>query len=206
MPQPLSKVAPRAMLVMGGSSLRPLQHNPPLGVMAMEAIISWSNVEAFLLDLYLQILGGPQSLAAISYLSLDTKGPKTAALKAAAQAALDEASYKLLDALLKRVNQAGKSRDKLAHWKWGYSPELPDAFMLAGPRSNLKDFRSGQGGDYDRSKVIVFKQRDFEDIINENDLLCRMSSKLLFILVKHPVNLDGRLSRELSLELRMPKP
>jgi hypothetical protein len=116
MPQPLSRVAPTATLLIANAGMRPLTtHNPKLGLMAMEAIISWSNVETFLLDLYVQLLGGVQEMAVIAYLALEQQSAKTAVIQAIAKEKLSEENQKLLNAILAVSKTAQKGRDKLAH-------------------------------------------------------------------------------------------
>ena len=88
MPQPLSRVSPNAGVVIGNAGDRPLERHPALASVALEAIASWSNVEGFLLRLFIQLLGGNESLAASVYMALDGQSAKTNAIKAAAANAL----------------------------------------------------------------------------------------------------------------------
>ena len=76
MPQPLSKVCENASIIFGNAGDRPLLRHPQLGALAMEAIASYSNVENFMLHLFVVLLGGNNALAMGIYLALDTKGPK----------------------------------------------------------------------------------------------------------------------------------
>jgi hypothetical protein len=73
--------------MLGNAGDRPIERHPVLAAVALEAIASWSNVEAFLLRLFLHLLGGNQSLASSVYLSLEGQAAKTAAIYAAAKAA-----------------------------------------------------------------------------------------------------------------------
>src|SRR5450755_471953 len=58
MPQPLSRVRADAGMYIGNIPDDTLSKRPQLAVLAMRAINSWSNVEAFLLRLFVSILGG----------------------------------------------------------------------------------------------------------------------------------------------------
>ena len=129
MPQPLSRVMPGASVMMCNAGDRPLKHNPELGLLAMEAMISWSNVERFMLNMYLELMGGSQDLAAVSFLAQETQNAKTASINAAAKHVLDEKYFELLQAILKASKPGQLGRDKLAHWTWGYSPNIPDGFL-----------------------------------------------------------------------------
>jgi hypothetical protein len=129
MPQPLSRVMPGASVMMCNAGDRPFKHNPELGLLAMEAMISWSNVERFMLNMYLELMGGSQDLAAVSFLAQRTQSAKKAAINAAAKHILDEKCFELLQAILEASKPGKSGRDKLAHWAWGYSPNIPDGFL-----------------------------------------------------------------------------
>jgi hypothetical protein len=105
---------------------------------------------------------------------------------------LEARYFDLLQAIL-RVAKIGQSgRDKLAHWIWGYSPQIPDAFLLANPRDTVSGITN--------ETVYVYKQRDFDDIIKLNDRLCGYGLQFLFILRKHVANEDDALYHELCAE------
>lgn len=194
MPQPLSRVLPNASITIGNAGDRPLARHPELAVLALEAIASWSNVEAFLLRLFLQLLGGNESLAASVYLALDSQSAKTNAIKGAAANALRDRPQELvlLEAIIAIAKTNEKDRNKLAHWTWGDSPNIPDAVLLVDPHATL--------GDLDRSKIYVYRALDFERIIQANDRLCGFGLTLKFILSGHVANRDGRLVERLVAE------
>ena len=187
MPQPLSRVLPNANVVIGNAGDRPLERHPTLAAVALEAIASWSNVEAFLLRLFIQLLGGNESLAASVYMALDGQSAKTNAIKAAAANALRGRAQELsvLEAILSIAKTNEKERNKLAHWTWGDSPNLPDALLLLDPRANLDGL--------DLSEVYVYREQDFRSIIQANDRLCGFGLQMKFVLSGHVANRDGRL-------------
>jgi len=192
MPQPLSRVMPDASVIMCNAGERPLKHNPELGLLAMEAIISWSNVERFMLKMYLELMGGSQDLAAVSFLAQETQNAKMAAINAVARYVLDEKLFQLLQAILKASKPGQSGRDKLAHWTWGYSPSIPDGFLLANPRNTHTDL--------DKSLIYVYKKQDFFDIIKLNDDLCGFGLSFSFILSGHPANKEDKLYHKLCAE------
>jgi hypothetical protein len=75
MPQPLSRIAPNVTIILGNAGDRPLARHPDLAILAIEAIASWSNVESFMLRLFVDLFGGHGSLAAEVFLSLEGKRP-----------------------------------------------------------------------------------------------------------------------------------
>lgn len=194
MPQPLSSVAPHASVIIGNAGDRPLARHPQLAILAIEALASWSNVESFMLNLFVQLLGGHGALAANIFLSLEIQNAKTAVIQAAANTVLknEPDKIKLLNAIIAIAKTNQKSRDKLAHWTWGDSPNLPDALLLVNPKTTL--------GDIDKDEIYVYREQDFKQIIVANDRLCGYGLRLKFILMNHVANRDGRLFGELCSE------
>jgi hypothetical protein len=46
-------------------------------------------------------------------------------------------NYKIIDALLKVIESHEKIRNKIAHWYWGISDEIPDGLALVDPKQIL---------------------------------------------------------------------
>jgi len=194
MPQPLSRVISNPGVIIGNAGDRPLSRHPDLAVLAIEALASWSNVEAFLLRLFIDLFGGHGSLAADVFLSLEGQSAKNAAIAAAATSALSARpdELRVLRAILAIAKTNEKDRNKLAHWTWGECPTLPDAVLLVDPRSSIDNL--------DLSKVFVYRAADFNTIIQSNDRLCGYGLTFNFILNKHVANSDGKLLEKLFLE------
>ena len=194
MPEQLSKVAPNAGVMIGNAGDRPLSRHPDLAILAMEALASWSNVEAFMLSLFVELFGGHGALAAEVFLSMQTQFAKSAAIDTAAANVLKERpeELRLLRAILAIARTSEKARNKLAHWTWGESPEVPDALLLVDPRCTKDRL--------DRSDIYVYKDRDFQSIIRANDRLCGFGLAFKFILMGHVANDEGRLLNELIAE------
>lgn len=194
MPQPLSRVQPSATIIFGNAGDRPLARHPELAVLAIEAIASWSNVESFMLSLFIQLMGGNDSMAASVYLALEAQSAKNAVINTASQIALQGRDQELsvLRAILRITKTNEKERNKLAHWTWGDSPDVPDALLLVNPRTAIREL--------DRSDIYVYKAPDFQTIIQANDRLCGYGMKFNFILQGHVANRDGRLLAELFSE------
>jgi hypothetical protein len=194
MPQPLSRAAPDASIMVGNAGDRPLERHPRLAAVALEAIASWSNVEAFLLRLFVQLLGGAEALATSVYMALEGQSAKSSAIRAAASTVLRDKPQVMavLEAILAIARTNEKDRNKLAHWVWGDSADLPDALLLFDPRIHLEE--------PDRSQVFVYREQDFRGIIQANDRLCGFGLSLKFILQGHVANRDDRLLDQLSRE------
>jgi len=192
MPQPLSRVLPKASVIIGNAGDRPLLRHPDLAVLAIEAIASWSNVESFMLNMFTQLFGGHESLATDIYLSLENQSAKTAAINAAANNVLMEKPEELavLRAIIAIAKSNEKSRNKLAHWTWGDSPNIADGVLLLNPKSSI--------GELDKSGIYVYKEADFTSIIEANDRLCGYGLQFNFILNNHVANREGKLLIQLQ--------
>jgi hypothetical protein len=192
MPQPLSSYKPRFGRMMAGAGMRIFATNPMLGALAMEAIASWSNVDYFLLQAYLEMMGGRNEAFASAYLSLDTQNAKTKLVSAAAEARCSAEELKIFRIILEIAKSAQKQRDRLAHWIWGISLAIPDCFLLMDTRHDPLTVKEEQ--------IFVYREIDFTDLIALNDQICRCGSDFLFILKKHPANADGRIYARLCAQ------
>lgn len=192
MPHPISRVNPNANIVIGNAGDRPLQRHPDLAVLAIEAIASWSNVEGFLLNMFIELFGGNESVAANIYLSLENQSAKNAAINAAAEIQLKEKpeEYAVFKAIMSIAKTNEKSRNKLAHWTWGDSSNIDDAVLLINPKSLINGL--------DKSDVFVYKEQDFASIIEANDRLCGYGLEFNFILKNHVANREGALLLKLQ--------
>ncbi|WP_156962607.1 hypothetical protein [Salinisphaera hydrothermalis] len=194
MPQPLSRVNPNASIMIGNAGDRPLLRHPELAALAAEAIASWANVESFMLKLFVEMFGGNEALATNIFLSLNNQSAKNDAIRAAADSFFENGSDELavFRALLAISKTNEKDRNKLAHWTWGDSPNLPDALLLIDPRTTI--------GDLDKASVYVYRENDFRSIIDANDRLCGFGLQFKFVISGHVANRDGELLRELMNE------
>ena len=184
---------PDAPVVLGNAGHRALSERPHLAVLAMEAIASSSNVDSFLLKLFVKLLGGDTSLATRIYLKLEIRSAKSIALIEAIDSIEDARYAELARAIVALSKSNQKDRDKLAHHVWGISPRLPDALLLLDPKTMTESA-------LDRDAIYVYKADDFGDIIAANDRLCGYTLNLLFILSGHGSNRGDALYNQLCKE------
>lgn len=135
MPQPLKSVKPGAAIFIANDEnwQRTLERRPLIAIRAMQVISAWSLVEYFLLDAYVQLLGGANDLAAAKFVALNSATKKREAI-AQLREKVPYQLHQLFDKMLKDVAAAEKFRDKLAHWVWAYSPDLEDHLLTIDPR------------------------------------------------------------------------
>jgi hypothetical protein len=120
-------------------------------------------------------------LSASIYVGLETQSAKTNAITVAADSLLIERPDELraLKALIKIAKTHQKSRNKLAHWVWGYSVQLPTALLLMDPKKN-----AGRPG---KSDIFVYNETDFKAQINANETLCQYVD-FLYLAIEIPEN------------------
>ena len=190
MPQPLSLVAPYANVEIGNVGFGTIARRPDLAVLSMAAIAAWAHVESFMLRAYVELAGGSDADAAAVYLALEGAGPKTKVIAVLAERKLSAAHLALLRAILKVAKSGQKERDKLAHWIWGTSEELPEALLLADPR-NLT---------HESGSILVYKKEDFASMHMRFERIASWGQTFGFILSGHPANRDGQLYEQLCRE------
>ena len=193
MPQPFSKhKTPRG----AGFSHALLKTYPELSAIALEAIVSWTDVEVQMLRVYLALLNSPDDFhAATGYLAIEGRSAKTRMVDAVAKEKLSDEKYKLFTVILRDAKSSQTQRDKLAHWSWGVSEDIPDAFVLSNPKYMWTHLKRNSEVTY------VYRRKDFDGIIKKNQWLVRVLSGLQFVVQDdHPFNEGDNTFRSLCQE------
>lgn len=190
MPQPLSSFSSPGTIIFGNVGDYPLQRHPDLALLAAEVINSWSNVESFHLNLFITLLGGHGEKAADIYLALEARSAKSSAIRVIADS-LPQAHKNLMHAILRLSKSLQGKRDSIAHGMWGDCTGIPNALLLVSPKDNINHF-----GDY--SKIFVYRENEFNQIIRDNERLAGYGQKLNHIISGHASNRDDELLDELS--------
>jgi hypothetical protein len=198
MPQLLSKVTLPASFSMyigvSGSDHALTNHNPKACLLALEVITTWSHFESFMLGTYVKIMGGKHEDAAHAYLAVEIQSAKIAMINAVARRKLDPRYCELLSDIISVAKSSQKTRDKLAHWIWGFSPELPNAFLLVNP----KDWETRKGIRLENGRVVgrhdgiyVFTEDDFLKALAVNNRLCDFGIRFHMMLAVHVSEQDS---------------
>ncbi|MBI1173538.1 hypothetical protein GC209_19295 [bacterium] len=198
MPQPLSKVRRNATVGLNNVGDGLFCRHPSFPPLIVEALRSWSHAESFMMQIFIELLGGPKETAALVFLSINQRSARAAAIDAMASATLPLRANRLLKSIMRKAKSNAAARDLIAHGVWGDSAQIPDVVLLT-------HFSTTLDKPYDHSRIMVYKENDFEIIINNNKDLVRMLMSFSFILMKHPANRDDRLYAELEKELKMDK-
>jgi hypothetical protein len=194
MPQPLSKVAPHADVMIHGIGVRLfIEQRPKLAPYAMEVIAGWSSVEASLVQIFMRLVGGNKADAAVMYLALDGDGPKRAVFKALAEQKFSGHKQEIFKSLMKRVSSIGLERNKIAHWTWGYSPNLPDALLLVDPRDISDSYDS----------IFVYTEADFLSLAERLHVTSQCLSRFSWMIAPNTNKLPQDLYKWLCSELNL---
>lgn len=200
MPKPLSHLGREVSYNLNNVGDYVLREREKLARCAMEGIASFSTVESWMLNLFLDLIGGNKSDAATLFMALDSRGAKSNALAPFVQR-LPPEQQALYHSIMHLMKQRAAKRDKLAHWVWGASRDLPNALLLADPR--VMASADPLTPDYRKilaQNIWVYEAEDFAEIIEGNNELAGYGFKFRWIVQGHPENAEGKLYRELCAE------
>ncbi len=133
-PQPIRSVRRNATVQLDPFALR---RHPDLAARVAEIIAVWSRVDSELGGILAYMLKGGARPSIAMYSALTSSAAQMAALEAAARVSLSPDDLGLFRAILVLVKRAGAKRNKIAHWLWGDSPEIPEALLLVDPEAVL---------------------------------------------------------------------
>jgi hypothetical protein len=140
MPQPLSRVAPNSSYTLamscvdGGQFEFVFGKNPELGLLAMEAIAAWSQVEAAEYHTFAQFSGGPTTELYEFYMGLGTRREKINALRRHCDKRLSPTELSLFNGIHRYSASLSSQRDKIAHWCWGWMENRNDVILAIDPK------------------------------------------------------------------------
>ncbi|AZG75548.1 hypothetical protein [Methylocystis rosea] len=134
--QPLSKIKPDAITTWGVD--RVMLERPKIAAKVAQYITKWTDVET-LLGVFLAILLHAHEEAAMAiFTGIENRTAQLKMITSAAEASLPGATFEAVSALLtSMVKPAMKYRDKLAHWTWGLSDDLPNDLVISEPKDKL---------------------------------------------------------------------
>jgi len=129
MPQPLSKVKPNVEeFKFGGIDIE-----PQLAVLIARVFAMWAMIESALQTMLVRILRADETAATAIYDLLISQAMQTRALEAAAKASMNPDDFERFTVVMTVTEGVQKQRNKLAHWIWGKSADLPETLLLLDP-------------------------------------------------------------------------
>ena len=133
MPQLLSRVRPDAGIALGNGNDNPSIHRPQLALAAMGIIGEFSILESFMNSVFLTLLGTETKVGLSIYNAIASSSAKRAAVRAVAHQALSTEEQSAFSIIERRYNSVSNERNKLAHWIWGHSDQIPEGVLLCDP-------------------------------------------------------------------------
>jgi hypothetical protein len=143
----------------------------------MNVVAEWSILESFINGLFVELLGAGATTAAAIFSSIRSQAGQRDAFRAVASVALedDQDNQDILVAVLEVCDRASRLRNRICHWVWGHSRELPDAVLLGDPtamtthRATMLDYthevmKPGSRPpmpEIDERRIYVYREADF---------------------------------------------
>lgn len=218
MPQPLNRVIPNAFFMHNPNVL---DTKPKLASLVANIFAHWGLIEYRLSLLLVRVLGADAAPALAMFSTLTAQHLQLGALEAAAKVALSAEEFDVFKAATNVTDRVQTPRNQLAHWIWGNCLELPDALLLAEPKSakdrdrelTLALERSDAAGldtaemaklnSYDPAKISVYREGD----LVRASLDLEQASLVIFLTViyldglfrgrrKHPPQIKHAISRD----------
>lgn len=156
-----------------GSSHLVMTKRPALAVKVAQSISYWAEIEAFLGMFLAFLLHSNEKAALAIYSGLENRSAQLRMIGSAATAVLPVEHADLVSVLLSGfVRPAMRYRDKLAHWCWGFTEELPDALLIRTPEAHLFVIAASLRKQAETGKWInpVTVNHDTVFVVREGDL------------------------------------
>lgn len=135
MPQPISNFTSSPELIGGTEAL---ETYPSLAAQVACVVTAWSEVENSTALLLIMLIGAGADAAIAMYESLSGSTAKEAALRAAAEHALDDERLKVFFATTRVVKKVAKQRNRIVHGIVTHCPQIKDAFVIMSQSAMLK--------------------------------------------------------------------
>ncbi len=154
-----------------------LSERPTWAAKIAQCIGLWAEIETEL-GLFLALLLHANEKAALTmYSAVENRRAQTRMILSAAEATLPDFHFYVVSALMTAiVAPAMRERDKLAHWCWGKSNELPDALLITEPKNKLvglmnavKAQARGSGSEipFNHSLIYVVREPDLDRTLKQ---------------------------------------
>ena len=155
-----------------------MSKRPELAAKVAQCISQWSEVEIHLGAFLGLLLHANQKAAVAMYAGLENRSAQIRLITLAAEASLPLEHFDVISALIQKViRPAMRERDRLAHWTWGYSQDVPDALLISEPARTLmslmRALKEQPGIDYAAvpsafDQIFVIRESDLDGILKRS--------------------------------------
>ena len=127
-----------------GSNHKVMLKRPALGAKVAQCIAYWAEIEVSL-GMFLAFLLHSNEKAILSiYTGLENRAAQLRMIESASSAVLPQDHADIVSVVLNAfVRPSMRYRDKLAHWCWGFSDELPDVLLIRDQEQQLTRLAEG---------------------------------------------------------------
>ena len=128
--QPLSRVKPTANYFFG--RMDDFEKRPAVSVKIAQCIAEWADIESMLGIFLALLLDIDPSMALSMFTEVENRSSQMKMVDAAARKKFSQEQLDVHTILFSSViRPAMRERDRIAHWCWGCSNDLPDALLLS---------------------------------------------------------------------------
>jgi len=155
-----------------------MTRRPQLAAKVARCIVHWSEIEIHLGAFLGLLLHANQKAAVAMYSGIENRAAQLRLIVCAAEASVPPDHFNVLSVLISAIiRPAMKERDKLAHWAWGFSDDLPDALLISEPartlESLMKALISQPGIEHaavpiNFNQIFVVRDGDLEGVIERS--------------------------------------
>ena len=197
MPQPLSRFHPNLGIMMAAGDA---PHTPEMAVSVVGVINLWAQIEYNYSSLLARIASADPVAVNAVFQAMISGDARRAALCAAAKAKLPPEESSLILAVIETTKSSRETRNDFAHHLWGVLETRPDCALLMNPktlarfnaelaawgeRAGRTDPARDPAPTFDRSEIMVWRQKDFDAALTAARKAHRQTVELLFTF-EHP--------------------
>lgn len=168
---PISRVQRKAVIAFNDTT-KTMTSRPALAVKIAECIAEYAEVEFTLGSALGALLKSEAKTGLAMFVRANSRTAQKMMVSLAAEEVLEPDHLTIFSIIMsKAVAPAMGDRDKLAHWCWGYSPDLPDALLLMDPVHKTKNLAAyflmpDTPPKIDRDAIFVVTGSDLTQTLN----------------------------------------
>jgi hypothetical protein len=189
-PQPLSRVRPSAKVFASPESI---QRRPRLAPFIAEVIARWADIEANVGSILAFLLAAEAGPTIAMLQAVRSASAQMDMIEAAGKIKLTDPELEMFEAVVRLARSAARKRNNVAHHIWAYCNEIPEGLLLIEPAAYLDIFvavsKANRNPEVaqlnesrvepDSSRILVYREPDFTEIIDELKSMARCTTFLI---------------------------